>query len=167
MTFKNWQALSFLDRFSVWQLTGSGHSTRRGQYESRVTANLEKPSDITTLVRPSFGTFTCDAFSWHVAPWLKDDRKQELQSLWTALEDFDPKMPNRDLSDPELPAEPEGLERGQWKWKDCYQPLRWFFCPCMLRKHGCAFTGDLPMSCRGWHAVCCQEVCTTLYCVVR
>ena len=117
-----------------------------------------KQCDITTLLRPSFSTLSCDALSWHIAPWLKNDQKEELQSLWTSLEDFDPKMPNRDPTDPELPAEPEELEGGEWNWQGCYQPLRWFFCPCALRKHDCAFTGEPPANCRGWDAVCCQEV---------
>lgn len=71
-------------------------------------------------------------------------------------------MPNRDLSDPELPADPEKLEEGEWSWKGCYQPLRWFFCPCVLHKHDCAFTGEPPAECTGWHDFCCKEVCAVL-----
>ena len=121
-----------------------------------------KHADPITLVRPSFSTLTPDAFSWHVGPWLSDDQKQELQTLWDSLPAFDPTMPNRDLSDPELPADPEELDEGEWSWKGCYQPLRWFFCACVLHKHDCAFTGEPPAECTGWHDFCCKEVCAVL-----
>lgn len=47
-------------------------------------------------------------------------------------------------------------------WKCYYQPLRWFFCPCVLQKHSRAFTGEPPADCQGWHAVCCKKVCAII-----
>ena len=41
---------------------------------------------------------------------MSKSQKEELQSLWDSLPAFDAKKPNVDLTDPELPADPEEIE---------------------------------------------------------
>ena len=112
------------------------------------------------LLRPSINTIGREAFAWFVGPHLKWKERHDLQCYWESIPPFDPRLPNYDPHSPGTPATPSKAEDGRWDWKDSLQPIRWFFCPCCLQGHGCTFTGNHRMHCRGWKELCCRLVST-------
>ena len=110
------------------------------------------------LLRPSINTTGREAFAWLIGPHLAWKERQALQGFWDHLPPFDPNMPNYDPQNYGNPATPSKTEDGKWDWTNALQPIRWFFCPCCIRKHECVYTGSHPMQCRGWRGVCCRLV---------
>lgn len=111
---------------------------------------------------PSFNTLGRRAFTFYLRPHLNIIERRELQAFWASLPPFDPLRPNHDPTHPSKPAAPQKIGPALWDWSDMLQPARWFICPCALANHPCAFTGEAPFNCRGWHDVCTEQVSTIL-----
>ena len=107
---------------------------------------------------PSINTLSREAFNWYVGPHLTLAEKQLLDANWAGLPRFNEDRPNTVPGHPELRATPTQLPNGDWDWSEMLQPIRWFMCPCALRKHECEFTGDHLMRCQGWQSICCNLV---------
>lgn len=114
--------------------------------------------DTSSLLKPSINTAGREAFAWFVGPRLTSGERQSLQAYWNGLPPFDSNMPNYNPCQNGTPAKPSRTKDGQWDWTESIQPIRWFFCPCCLRKHNCVYTGNPPMHCRGWQDICCKLV---------
>lgn len=108
--------------------------------------------------RPSFNTLGQKAFTFHLRPHLDIIERRELQAFWASLPTFDPSKPNHNPARPCRPAAPRQVGPALWDWSEMLQPARWFICPCALAGHACAFTGEAPVDCRGWHDVCTEQV---------
>ena len=108
--------------------------------------------------RPSFNTLGRRAFTFYLRPHLNIIERRELQAFWASLPTFDPLQPNHSPTRPCKPAAPRQVGPTLWDWSDMLQPARWFICPCALAGHACAFTGEGPVTCRGWHDVCTEQV---------
>ena len=73
---------------------------------------------------------------------------------------FDPQVPNTYRHNGRVVrASPRSIPGGHWDWSHCFQPFRWFFCPCvMVKDHACAHTGFGANGCLWFHDICVLDV---------
>lgn len=114
---------------------------------------------------PSINTLSREAFNWYIGPQLSLGEKYLLDAYWAGLPRFREEMPNTVPGHPERRATPIQLPNGDWDWSEMLQPVRWFMCPCALRRHECEFTGQHLMRCQGFQAICCNMVGSSCPCL--